>query len=87
MLFSKSTIKTHSQKYIWLSFLSSPSIWTGPLGELDPWEVEVDDQKNPKEQFPIFNPFTTCDNPQMESTNSGLFSFPADMFSLKKAPK
>lgn len=70
-----------------------PSCPLPAFGELDPWEVLDDPQKKqqPKNKqkrlFPIFNPSSTCHNPQRGSTNSGLFGFPADMLSLKKAQK
>lgn len=68
-----------------------PSCPLPAFGELDPWEVLDAPKKilknKQKRLFPIFNPFTTCDNPQMGSTRSGLFGFPADMLSLKKAQK
>lgn len=68
-----------------------PSCPLPAYGEPDPWEVLDNPKKIPKNNqkrlFPIFNPCTTCDNPQRGSTNSGLFGFPADMLSLKKAQK
>lgn len=38
----------------------------------------------PQKKTFLFLPCTRCDDPQRESTRSGLFGFPADMSSLKK---